>query len=606
VPNEPAVELSPGNSWTGYSPNVDEGLSLPQAYARLHSANQKAFKDISRDILNTAGIKNYEMHDVLGNWTDGAENGLFHVLRDPVDPELSKYVAAWHGLLGNQKQVLHFVAGDGPDSFYQLFLPTTSAADVSAALDKFGIPFRALMPRRDGTLVAIYDEKKRLRPNVQALAEHYNATVREARGRGEFLGDPAGSSRTKARAEYRSVINRFESVHTGAAGALHNPDAGRPSQPGSLYQKSVPLGEKVRLEAVKAPEGGAVVRGMSYTGGQFLPDMPSPDPLPKVEQLAEPTSLPSVKSPAPMATGYTKPPSYPTPASKFEPRDVDTELDLRPPPTEPGQFNDLPIPVESKPFHEEIPEENWGLFYDQASRKFADTLGNAMKPPASPVSPGGLTPAHVEASTRAVHGVLRAMPVVALHRVNQNLRHVRWYATTDALSASLYHHYPEWAKQQIDPQTGKQYQIGGVYTQHMGVLWLDGPDKVASLKGGDPTSKADQLHHIYAHELMHVLDGPEHEISNGDQWAIAHAGELRRNPVSQYSLSHPKESFAEFGRLLYTRHLPTHSKLLDPRSLSLADIERLYPIASHIFKENGLWPISPNSLASLSRSPTVR
>lgn len=209
---EPQISSGQNSAWTFYSPNTDEGLNFEQAYSRLQSSNQKAFKEISADLFKTAGLtKNVQVHDAVGDWSDGAENSLLHVIKDPPSPEVTRYLAAWHGLLGNQKSVLHFESQeDGPDSVYQIFVPESSGEDVRNELSKFGIQYRTLVPTGQGHIVVIYDEKRSLRPNVEQFAEHYDATVREATGTGQYIG---GATRTAARAAYRNIIRQFESTH---------------------------------------------------------------------------------------------------------------------------------------------------------------------------------------------------------------------------------------------------------------------------------------------------------------------------------------------------------------------------------------------------------
>lgn len=204
--------IGKGQDVTFASPNQEEGLTFEKAYGRLNSANHKAAKDLSQQLFQAAGLQ-ADSHSAIGDWSDGAEDSFLHVIKNSPSPDAARYVAAWQGLMSNQKAVLHFTGDDqGKDSVYQIFLPLDSANEVRKVLSREGIQYRTIVPRNGGHVVVVFDEGGALRENVENLGNKFNASVREARGAGEFIG---GATRTAARAEYRRIIRDFESKRTG-------------------------------------------------------------------------------------------------------------------------------------------------------------------------------------------------------------------------------------------------------------------------------------------------------------------------------------------------------------------------------------------------------
>lgn len=195
------------------SPNTEQGLDFDSSMQRLKSANQQAFKQVSKTILDQLGLKNHKIHDAIGDWVDGAENSVVHTIDDPVDYDTAKYASAWIGMLANQKAVLHFSEDDkGPDSMYEVHVPDTDPHNVRKALDAAQIPFRTLIPSKHGTTVMVFDSGRSQRDNIANFAGLYNAVIRESAGRGEFVGDNSDSpTRAAARRTYRSIIADYES-----------------------------------------------------------------------------------------------------------------------------------------------------------------------------------------------------------------------------------------------------------------------------------------------------------------------------------------------------------------------------------------------------------
>lgn len=255
LPQNAAPPEGSGEGWNFFSPNTqDHQMSFEQAYQGLQTPNHAAFRDIAKDIMKAAGVKDYESHDAVGDTEQwGAEPSFLHIIKEPLHPNLSKYLGNWLGLLGNQKAVLHFTTGEGPDAIYQVYIPDTPAAELREQLSKYGITYRTILPKGNGHVVAIYDKGKALRSNVGAFAGEHNAIVREAIGRGEYLGDPAGDSRSTAREHYRDGIRTFEKDHGTSkvrSGSLEGFDA---TDAGSKDDVTSQLAEKFNAAFRRTP-----------------------------------------------------------------------------------------------------------------------------------------------------------------------------------------------------------------------------------------------------------------------------------------------------------------------------------------------------------------
>lgn len=195
------------------SGNTDTDLDFNSAVQRLRSSNQAVSKKMAGEIFKSIGANNVNLIDAVGDWQDGAENSLVSTVSDPVDPAQVQYAASWFGLATNQKAVLHFhEKPEGPDSVYEIDVPDPSMESVRQRLQASGVPFRTLVPGKQGTKVMIYDEGRQLRGSVEHFARSYDATVSESIGKGTTLGDSSGSpTRTKAREWYRRFIADYES-----------------------------------------------------------------------------------------------------------------------------------------------------------------------------------------------------------------------------------------------------------------------------------------------------------------------------------------------------------------------------------------------------------
>lgn len=202
------------------SPNEDVGLDFDSALKRLHSPHQQTYKGVIGSVLSQLGIEANSL-DAVGDWSDDAENSVVSVINGPIDPEQLHYAAAHIGTFGNQKSNLIFQENhNGPDSLYDVFVPSTNLEKIRENLTINGITHRTLVPTKNGTIVMYYDEGRNSRDNIAKFAGIYNATVRESAGQGKFIGDDTNSpTRVNARAKYREIIDAYESAGGSSRGS---------------------------------------------------------------------------------------------------------------------------------------------------------------------------------------------------------------------------------------------------------------------------------------------------------------------------------------------------------------------------------------------------
>jgi len=232
------------------SPNT-ANLNFSQAMTGLTSQGHQNFRGIAKGLLSKIGVGRAKLLDAIGDAEDGSENSLATIINEPKSARDIQYLAAWMGMMWHQKNVLAFSPDDhGNDRLHEIFVGDRDLDHVRKSLTQHAIPFRTLVPGRQGTNIFVYDQGNQLSPNVQRFAETHHATVHSTIGTGNLVGDPSWSSRSKGRAAYRQVISAYE----GAAGG--NDSAG-----------SAGVGKR------QAPGSGSglVSRGIYYKPGTFIP-----------------------------------------------------------------------------------------------------------------------------------------------------------------------------------------------------------------------------------------------------------------------------------------------------------------------------------------------
>jgi hypothetical protein len=202
------------------SPNIAENLTFDQARAQLSSARQEKFRKMAAAYAGHYG-KQVTVANVIGDWSDGAENSLYIEAR--MKPEEVRYVAAKLGAAAGQKAVIPFVARTGgKDALWTVNADGSSMEKARAVLNRSGLQYRTLEQRGDNLMVHIFDQGGGLRGNVLKAADGLGgAPVHVKRGEGEFLG---GDTREAGRKAYSEVIRNYRGRKLAAA-------AGKPAKP---------------------------------------------------------------------------------------------------------------------------------------------------------------------------------------------------------------------------------------------------------------------------------------------------------------------------------------------------------------------------------------
>ena len=192
------------------SPNVDDGLDLPEARRRLGTPEHARARRLAGDILDELGIRGYRVRDALGDWQGGVENSLLVVLAGPADPGTLACAAACFGLAARQKAVLAFHAEQaGPDALVHFELPGRSLDEMRRVLDRQGLRERTLLRAEAGWRAILLVSAGK----AAALAKVPGARLNVQFGRGVLLGE---RTRAGASERYRQVIHAYCAGHTCA------------------------------------------------------------------------------------------------------------------------------------------------------------------------------------------------------------------------------------------------------------------------------------------------------------------------------------------------------------------------------------------------------
>lgn len=191
------------------SPNTRENMTFEEATAALQGEQHQNIRDTVAQTMKGNG--SVEVHDVIGDWSDGAENSL-RVQANVADRETLQYLAAKMGDKADQKAVIPFSKNSrGRDALWTIRVYGNDMGTARKTLDEDQIPFRTFEPHGNELLIHVFDPGTALKSNIQNAAIHLGATkIQIARGTGEFLG---GDTRGEGHEAYNRVITRYEQRH---------------------------------------------------------------------------------------------------------------------------------------------------------------------------------------------------------------------------------------------------------------------------------------------------------------------------------------------------------------------------------------------------------
>jgi hypothetical protein len=205
-----AVSAQPEQTAIGYgfvSPNTSENLKVQQAIKGMNSREESALrlKAINLSCVVRSRVRAFR---ALGSWSDGAEHSV--MLRVRSDEATLRYLLARMGRDTQQKYVIYFhPQPDGPADLYTLRprADTRNLLALTTALEQAGIPFRTLVPAKEGTIVYIIDLDRDMREKILNAARTLRARVSSQPGKAQLFGE---DSREQAKAVFEQELKSYE------------------------------------------------------------------------------------------------------------------------------------------------------------------------------------------------------------------------------------------------------------------------------------------------------------------------------------------------------------------------------------------------------------
>jgi hypothetical protein len=205
-----AVSAQQEQTAIGYgfvSPNTSENLKFHQAIKGMNSREEAALrlKAINLSCVVRSRVRAFR---ALGSWSDGAEHSV--MLRVKSNEATLRYLLARMGRDTQQKYVIYFHPQlEGPADLYTL-RPRAGSRNLLAlttALEQAGIPFRTLVPSKEGTIVYIIDLERDMREKILNAARTLRASVSSQPGKAQLFGE---DSREQAKAVFEQELKNYE------------------------------------------------------------------------------------------------------------------------------------------------------------------------------------------------------------------------------------------------------------------------------------------------------------------------------------------------------------------------------------------------------------
>ena len=210
------------------SPNISTGsLNLAEAEHQLQSPRQQALKEASAYIDEQLGIPSSTTDNVIGAWSDGAENSMMMTMRG-TDYETARIASAMKGHLAQQKAVIVFQPnepGTPPSGHFMASWDVDDDATTAhGKLEQNGVTFHTLQPLEGGgTRIFVYGEDQESYDSVGRAAAAYQSKFEVVYGAGEFLGT---TKEDGTDAEQRADAQRVYEEAIGSAAGSGGRDVG--------------------------------------------------------------------------------------------------------------------------------------------------------------------------------------------------------------------------------------------------------------------------------------------------------------------------------------------------------------------------------------------
>ena len=255
-------EPSGGTGYEFVSPNVSSGMTFTDAVGALSSPQQRALRDAQLYINAALGLHGRET-DIVGAWTDGAENSVMSTIEHASWDKLA-LSASMIGALADQKAVALFHAGNGQDAILYSFEAKGDLETIHKDMLAAGLDNHSLKPTSGGAVVYVVDYDLSKADAAERGAEKYGAKLTADFGKSDLVGNASGDGaddreqRDIARKIYEANIRQSPVV---GAGELWNRVRDRWGQ-----------GLTSSTSTEKKAEGAH--RGALSFRGEFDPDQP--------------------------------------------------------------------------------------------------------------------------------------------------------------------------------------------------------------------------------------------------------------------------------------------------------------------------------------------
>ena len=291
------------------SPNLGH-LSFGQAQISMAGERQKMLADASRDIDARLGKPAADTRNVIGAWSDGAENSL--LLSMPGwKPGEARVALAMKGYIGDQKAALLFNPDPHGDAFIATFPAKGDLPTIHQSLLDSGLKDHTLEPTSGGgAIVHVYGNDQATVDAIDKAAKDNGTKASFIAGNGEFIGTTKqdGTDREQrddARKQYEAIISTAQAGSEfagrdlaktwdtirdhwgGKLSQLEQPGSGGGTGSGSAGQSGARSADEAQRVAAKAAAGYPKLEGLPVkpikVGEQYL----VPGPFGKAKAAAE-------------------------------------------------------------------------------------------------------------------------------------------------------------------------------------------------------------------------------------------------------------------------------------------------------------------------------